>query len=135
MVNWYRRWEQSQALVVLPVVLVLAGAAGLVLGADVARSFGNLGGPLAVRITGFFLLTGGLATLAGLKFHYPLSAISGLAVGALGAALYGVGTLIGFGLGGFMSGIGWIGISVILLERVWFSLSRSRARRRIERGQ
>lgn len=135
MANWYRQWEQSQALVILPLVLIIAGGAGLILGSGAARSFGHLGGSPAVRTASVAMCAGGIAVLYGLRFHHILTVVSGMAVSALGSALYGVGTLIGFGTGGIMSGVLSLGVSAVFLERVWFTLVRSRARRRIEDDQ
>lgn len=131
LMRWYRQWEISQALIILPIIVVLAGIAGLILGSGAARSLGNLGGSLVVRITAFFLLAGGLTVLIGMMRHHFVAIALGSAVASFGAALYGTGTLFGFGTGGIMSGLFAIGIALVFFERVIFALNRARVQRTI----
>lgn len=133
--RWYRQWEISQALIILPIIAILAGSAGLILGSGAARSFGNLGGSIVVRITGFFLFIGGTTILIGMMRRHFTAVALGSAVTAFGAALYGFGTLIGFGTGGIMSGLFAIGISLVFFERVMFALNRARIQRTVNSAQ
>lgn len=132
--RWYRQWEISQALIILPIIVVLAGAAGLVLGSGAARSLGNLGGSGAVRVIAFFLFAGGLTILVGMMRHHFISIALGSAAATFGAALYGLGTIFGFGTGGIMSGLFAIGIALVFFERVLFALNRARVQRMIDNG-
>lgn len=135
LMRWYRQWEISQALIILPIIAVLAGSAGLILGSGAARSLGNLGGSIVVRTTGFFLFVGGLTVLIGMMRNHFTAIALGSAVTAFGAGLYGLGTLFGFGTGGIMSGLFAIGIALVFFERVLFALNRARVQRTVNSAQ
>jgi hypothetical protein len=53
---------------------------------------------------GFALFTGGLITLLGILSHRALMQTIGMAFLALGLLVYGVGVILGLGLGGMVAG-------------------------------
>jgi hypothetical protein len=71
---------------------------------------------------GGLLVVGAVLTLSSIIKTSALREMSGLVFLALGAAIYGGGVVLGLHNQGIVSGIGYAGITVTLLGRIFFLL-------------
>lgn len=132
-IRLYRAWAKTQTPVILPLALIAVGVVSLVLGEGASKSFSNLGGALVIRIMGAFMVVGGGLIISSiLKSNYTREVL-GLTLAALGAAIYGGGVVLGLHSQGLVSGIGYTGITLTLLGRVYFLLQEARRREQLDR--
>lgn len=131
--NWvlrlYSAWHKTQTPVIMPFALICVGAVALVLGEGASKAFANLGGSVAIRVMGVLMLVGGGLIIASIlkRNYYPME-LAGLVIAALGAAIYGGGVVLGLHSQGLVSGIGYSGITLTLLGRVFFLLRVAKTR-------
>jgi hypothetical protein len=128
----YHWLTRTQTLFILPSTLFLAGLSALVFGRNAAKSFEYVGGDLTIRALGAELVISAAVIIYGFITHDAVwEAFGSLAV-ALGALFYGLAIMIGLGTQGLVSGIGYIGISVVMLSRVLFMTQHSSSQQKIE---
>lgn len=134
--HWYQKWTRTQTLVILPSMITLSGIFATLFGAGAAESFAYYSGAQGyiARISGVLMMSGGALTLLGMKKGDMFWETLGLLIGSAGTAIYAIGTVIGFGTGGTVSGLMSMGVSLVLMERVLFAVAEARARRAITEG-
>jgi hypothetical protein len=121
-VRLYRAWAKTQTPVVLPLALIAVGITCLILGEDASKAFSDLSGGGVIRAMGLFMVTGGVLVITSILKNNYAREVLGLTLAALGAAIYGGGVILGLHNQGLVSGIGYAGITVTLLGRVYFLL-------------
>jgi len=84
--------------------LTPVGVVAIIYGDRVSKALGNLAANSVSRGVGFALFTGGIITILGILSHRALSQTIGMAFLAVGLGIYGVGVLLGLGLGGLIAG-------------------------------
>jgi len=84
--------------------LTPVGVLAIIYGDKVSKALGNLAANSVSRGMGFALFTGGVITILGILTHRALSQTIGMAFLALGLLVYGVGVILGLGLGGMVAG-------------------------------
>jgi uncharacterized membrane protein len=130
----YRAWSKTQTPVILPISLIVVGTVSLILGEGASKSFSNLGGATVIRIMGVFMVVGGVLIVSSiLKSNYAREVL-GLSLSALGAAIYGGGVILGLHAQGLVAGIGYTGITLTLLGRIFFLLQEARRREQLDRA-
>lgn len=133
-VRIYGAWKRARTPVVLPIALTAVGIVSLILGEHASKAFTNLGGTGVIRIMGVFMIVGGVLIVSSIVKASYLREVVGLAFASLGAAIYGSGVILGLHGQGLVSGIGYTGITLTLLGRIFFLLQEARARERLARG-
>lgn len=128
----YHWLTRTQTLFILPSTLLLAGLSALVFGRHAAKSFDYVGGDLTIRALGAELVVSAAVILYGFVTHDAICETFGSLGTALGAMFYGLAIMIGLGTQGLVSGIGYIGISVVMMSRVLFMVRHSNSRQKIE---
>lgn len=116
----YLAWKKTQTPVVFPIALLIVGIAALILGDGASKSFANLGGAVVIRIMGALLVIGAMLTIASVIKASALWEVSGLVLLALGCAIFGGGVVLGLHTQGLIASIGYTGIAITLLGRVFF---------------
>ena len=116
---------------VFGLVLPIPGVLAIIYGDQVSQAFSNIGaGPIS-RLVGLTLLAGGIATIVGVAIGKSLVEAAGLTIMSAGCVIYGLGVILGLGLGGVIAGSGFISIAagtilrVVSLATVAHSLERS----------
>jgi len=122
----YLAARRAQTPVVLPATLVVVGGCALVLGSGVSKAFTTLGGNVTPRIMGVLLVVGGLLTVSSIVRASPLREVLGLTLAVFGAAIYAAAVIIGLGTQGLVAGVGYTGITLTLLSRVFFVVHMAR---------
>lgn len=126
----YQAWRAAQTPVVLSLSLAAVGIVTLVLGDGASRAFADIGGATILRIMGGILIIGSGLVMSSIISNSSLREVLGLSFLALGAAIYGGGAIIGLHSQGLVSGIGYAGIALTLLSRVFFVLHSATAQAR-----
>jgi hypothetical protein len=108
--------------------MIPVGVTALVLGDGASRAFTLLpGGSMIAHLLGVLLSLGGaLVTGAILANEYLIEAI-GLALMSGGAAMYGMGVVLGLGLNGVIAGGGFLAIAVGSTGRVFILVKLANA--------
>lgn len=119
-VRLYQAWKKAQTPVILPLALTCVGIVALLLGTDASKAFTNIGGGIVIRLMGAAMVAGGVLITASIVRANALAEVLGLALAAFGAAIYGGGVVIGLHSQGLVSGIGYTGITLTLLGRLFF---------------
>lgn len=134
--HWYQKWTRTHTLVILPSTITLSGIFATLFGAGAAESFAYYSGTQGyiARISGVLMMSGGALALFGMRKRDVFWESLGLLIGSTGTAIYAIGTVIGFGTGGIVSGLLAMGVSLVLMERVLFAITEARARRIITDG-
>jgi hypothetical protein len=112
-----RAWSESIA-VTIPVFMILAGLGALILGAQTSRAFEAINADIPIRVVGAAMLLGGILVMYGRVRHDTLWEVAGYSVAAFGAALYGIGALLGLGTYGLITGIVHLGIATQFVRQV-----------------
>ena len=79
------------------------GVLAIIFGDKVSRALGELAANSISRGMGFALFTGGVITLLGILSRRALSVTLGMGFMAVGLSIYGVGVILGLGLGGMVA--------------------------------
>lgn len=114
----YQAWSTKPTAVTIPVVMLPIGIAALILGDDASRAFANLGGALLVRMMGAAMVTGSVLVIVSILRDDASVEVIGLAIAALGAAIYGAGVIMGLGTQGIVAGLGYLAITLAFLGRI-----------------
>lgn len=114
----YRTWAVKPTAVTLPTFLIPIGIAALILGDNVSAAFTNLGGGTIIRCMGASMALGGILVITSIIRNDALAEVIGLALAALGAAIYGAGVITGLQLQGIVAGLGYLGMTVAFLGRI-----------------
>lgn len=122
----YSAWQKTQTPVILPISLICVGIVSLVLGDGASKAFDNLGGGGLIRLMGGFMIVGGVLIISSILKNNFAREVLGLALAALGAAIYGGGVILGLHAQGLVSGIGYTGITLTLLGRIFFLIQATR---------
>lgn len=126
----YAAWQKTQTPVILPLALMCAGAVSVIMGDAASKSFSNLGGSTMLRVMGVFMVVGGFLILSSIVKTDFAREVLGLALSALGAAIYGGGVILGLHAQGLVAGIGYTGITLTLLGRIYFLIQATRTDQR-----
>ena len=118
MKNLRRAWATKPTAVAIPMAMIPIGIAALVFGDDASRAFTELGGGIIIRFLGACMVAGGALVLASILRNDALAEVIGLALCALGAAIYGLGVIFGLGSQGIIAGLGYLGITAGFLGRI-----------------
>lgn len=119
-------WRTQPTAVTLPLGMVLIGLLAVILGENASRAFTELGGAAMVRVMGLAMLTGGLLVAISIIRSDYLLEVMGLALAAFGAAIYGLGVLLGLGLNGLITGPENILIALAFFGRIALISRRAR---------
>ena len=84
--------------------LTPVGVVAIIYGDKVSKALGNLAANTVSRGVGFAFFTGCIITILGIVTHRALSQTIGMSFLAVGLGIYGVGVLLGLGLGGMIAG-------------------------------
>ena len=96
----------------LGLLLPIPGVLGLVLGDDVSRALSNIAADHVSRGMGAAFLIGSVLVLFGVLRCEPIVEATGLVFMAMGAAVYGLGVMLGLGLAGMVAGPGFLAIAL-----------------------
>ena len=105
--TWQRlveSWKHRPYVTGFAVGLIPVGVLAILLADKVSRALGDLAAGSISRGMGFAMFTGGLITLLGILSHRALSVALGMGFMAFGLGIYGVGVILGLGLGGMVAG-------------------------------
>lgn len=83
-----------------------------------------------IRVMGVFMVVGGFLILSSIVKTDFAREVLGLALSALGAAIYGGGVVLGLHAQGLVAGIGYTGITFTLLGRIYFLIQATRTDQR-----
>jgi hypothetical protein len=97
-------WRFRPYITAFAVGLTPVGVLAIIYGDKVSKALGNLTADVVSRGMGFALFTGGIVTFLGIVTHRALSQTIGMAFLAVGLGVYGVGVILGLGLGGMVAG-------------------------------
>jgi len=97
-------WRFRPYITAFAVGLIPAGVLAIIYGDKVSKALGNLAADVVSRGMGFALFTGGIVTFLGIVTHRALTQTIGMSFLALGLGVYGVGVVLGLGLGGMVAG-------------------------------
>jgi hypothetical protein len=107
----------------LATLLPVPGVLAIVYGDAVSAALSNIAAGAISRVMGVALLVGASLTLVGLCRSRHLIEAAGLTVMAGGCAIYGLGVLLGLGLGGAVAGTVSIAVAAGTVLRVVSLLS------------
>ncbi len=125
-------WVDRPYTVVLAAVLLIPGALALVFGDEVSRALTIIAADTVSRVMGAALLAGGATTLLGIARGRFLAEAVGLSLLAAGCAVYGLGVLLGLGLGGSVAGPIALAVALATVRRV---VTLARIAERAEAGR
>lgn len=128
----WRSWQASQTPIILPETTIAMGVIALVFGRESAAAFADLASDATVRFMGIVMILGGGLISSSFIRHDAFKETIGLALAALGTAVYAVSVFIGLGVQGLITGIGFAGISLVFLSRIYFIVRSFRARKRLD---
>lgn len=114
-----RAWRENPTTVIA-IIMIPTGTAALILGDGVSKAFSNLGGATPVRCMGIVMLTGAAFIITSVIRDDALQEVLGLSLCALGAAIYGLGVILGLRTQGIVAGLGYLSITVAMLGRIWY---------------
>jgi len=97
-------WRFRPYITAFSVGLIPVGAVAIIYGDKVSKALGNLAANYVSRGVGFALFVGAIITLLGILSHRALMQTLGMAFLAVGLGVYGIGVLLGLGLGGMVAG-------------------------------
>lgn len=125
----YGEWTDKPTAITLPFVMISAGVTAIIIGDNASQAFTNLGGGLIIRCMGTAMALGGSLVVASVLNRDPLWEVIGLAVAALGAAIYGTGVMLGLGEQGLIAGQLSLGIAIAFLGRIRLLVRAGAAKR------
>jgi len=96
-------WKFRPFVTAYSIGLIPVGVLAIIFGDKVSRALGELAANSISRGMGFALFTGGVITLLGILSRRALSMTLGMGFMAFGLGLYGVGVILGLGLGGMVA--------------------------------
>ena len=96
-------WKFRPFVTAYSVGLIPVGVLAIIFGDKVSRALGELAANSISRGMGFALFTGGVITLLGILSRRALSVTLGMGFMAVGLSIYGVGVILGLGLGGMVA--------------------------------
>jgi hypothetical protein len=127
----FRRIQLSQTPIVLPETMVALGFIATIFGHRSAAAFADLTADWGVRAMGAVLiLGGGLITWSYIRYDAFKETI-GLVFCALGTAIYSFSVLWSLGIQGLFTGVGFAGMAMVFISRVYFIILAQRSRRQI----
>ena len=97
-------WRFRPYITAFAIGLIPVGVLAIIYGDRVSKALGNLAANFVSRGVGFALFTGCIITLLGILSHRALMQTIGMAFLAVGLGIYGVGVILGLGLGGMIAG-------------------------------
>jgi hypothetical protein len=113
-----RALQAKPTAVVLPLGLIPIGIAAVILGDGASKAFDNLGGGVLIRLMGLVMVAGGVCVSLGIIKDDSVYEVIGLTLAALGAAIYGVGVILGLRSQGIVAGLGYLTMSAAFLSRI-----------------
>lgn len=122
-------WVTKPTAVTVPLAMIPIGVAALILGEDASRAFANIGGGTVIRFMGAVMLAGGISVLAAILRDDALYELVGLVLAALGAAIYGIGVILGLGTHGVIAGGGFLAMAIAFLGRIRLLMRAARSQR------
>lgn len=128
--RWQIAWRTKPIATTMPLAMVIVGILAVVLGDSASRAFDNLGGDIMIRVLGVALMIGGALATTGLVRNDSMVELFGLTLAALGAAIYGVGVILGLQTQGLIAGLGYLAIAVAFLGRIQLLLRAADSLRR-----
>lgn len=130
----YLVWARSSTPIFLPIFVLLAGLSALIFGNNAAKSFADLGVSYAIRIVGTAMVIGSAMVLISFIRRNILIETLGLTIAAFGTATYGAFTIVAlWPTQGLVSGLGYLGITGVLLNRVYLIVTLTEAHRGLDR--
>jgi len=96
-------WKFRPFVTAYSIGLIPVGVLAIIFGDKVSRALGELAANSISRGMGFALFTGGVITLLGILSRRALSVTLGMGFMAVGLSIYGVGVILGLGLGGMVA--------------------------------
>jgi hypothetical protein len=111
-------WRMKPTAITIPIALIPIGISAIVMGDAASKAFDNLGGGTVIRVMGFVMVAGGIFVIIGIIKNSSLHEVIGLALSALGAAVYGAGVILGLKTQGIIAGLGYLAMAVAFLGRI-----------------
>lgn len=99
-------------------VLPIPGALAIIYGDDVSRALNTISAGVLSRVIGIALLVGAMATVTGLARGVSLYEAAGLTLMSGACTIYGVGVILGLGLGGMVAGPMALAVALAMILRV-----------------
>lgn len=99
-------------------VVPIPGVLAIIYGDATSQALSNLAAGVVSRVIGVALLVGAVLTLTGIARGRSLIEATGLLTIAFGAGVYGLGVLLGLGLGGTIAGPFALAIAIGSVLRV-----------------
>lgn len=119
-------WRIQPFTLLFAVAMIPVGCTALVYGDGVSQALSNIAVNVVARFMGALFTAGGLMTLAGILRAQAAVQVAGMVMLAAASALYGVGVVLGLGLGGIVAGTGYLVFAAGLLRRVHSILAVAR---------
>jgi hypothetical protein len=116
--NLHRVWRENPTTVIA-LIMIPTGISAVILGDGVSKAFSNLGGATLIRCMGVAMLAGAALIITSITRDDALQEVLGLSLCALGAAIYGLGVILGLGTQGVVAGLGYLSITLAMLGRIW----------------
>lgn len=111
-------WRNRAYTLVLATVLPIPGALAVVYGDAVSQALSNIAAGYVSRGMGIAMLAGGVLTLVGVARQRALLEVLGLTLIAAGCGIYGLGVILGLGLGGVVAGSIALAVALATIQRV-----------------
>ena len=131
----YRYWKSSPTPIILPETIIIIGLIALIFGKHAAASFAGLSNDILVRAMGSVMLIGGLFISISFIHRSALIETIGLGLAALGTALYSTSVFIALGQQGLITGVGFTGMSLVFLSRIFFIVQADKAHQKIDNAE
>jgi hypothetical protein len=130
-VRMFQYLQRARTPIILPETTIAMGIIAVIFGRRSAAAFGMLTNDFLARSMGVVMIVGGgLISLSFLRYDAYKEAI-GLALAALGTAIYATSVFIYLGIQGLITGIGFTGLTLVFLSRIWFIVRAYRARKQL----
>lgn len=131
----YLVWTRSSTQIFLPIFVILAGLSATIFGNAAAKSFVDLGVSYAIRVIGVAMVIGSTMVLISFVRRNILIETLGLTIAAFGTAIYGSFTIVAlWPTQGLVSGLGYLGITGVLLDRVYSIVTLVSAHRGLDQS-
>ncbi|MGH3847094.1 MAG: hypothetical protein ACRDS0_37590 [Pseudonocardiaceae bacterium] len=111
-------WRNRAYTLVLAAVLPIPGALAIIYGDAVSQALSNIAAGYVSRGMGTAFLIGGVLALVGIARQRALLEVLGLTLIAAGCGIYGLGVILGLGLGGVVAGSIALAVAVATVQRV-----------------
>jgi hypothetical protein len=134
--NWaarvFTQFQLSQTPIIFPETVMVMGLIAMIVGRSSAAAFASFSQDLGVRAMGFSMVLGGVLINWSYVKYDAFKESLGLVFAALGTAIYSISVFIALGIEGLITGVGFMGMTLVFISRVYFMILDYRSRRELK---